>query len=132
VGELIVGIPDGDLRKDLGGKLAAIQPDVSFETVPRGIPIPSRQGRVVFIAQIPLSPRRPHIYEGYFYRRGAGGAAEHMNVYEVREQMLNTEERLRKLTLLRLEILQFLLMAREFRVSSRKVWEEGRRAMAAH
>jgi hypothetical protein len=111
--DLIVGVPPGDLRGELGDKLQHIQPEIEFDTVPRGIELPGNAQRVVFVASILLSPRRPHMYQGVFYRRGDGGKAEPMNVYEVREQMLNTEERLRKVTLLRLEILQLLLLAEE-------------------
>ena len=111
--DLILGIPPSDLRKELGDKLQLIQPEIQFDAVPRGIPVPSDSQRVVFVAYIPLSPRRPHMYDGVFWRRGSGGKAEKMNVYEVREQMLNTEERRRKVTLLRLELLQISTVAEE-------------------
>jgi hypothetical protein len=111
--DLIVGVPPGDLRKELGDRLQHIQPEIQFDTVPRGIELPGNAQRVVFVASILLSPRRPHMYQGVFYRRGDGGKAEWMSVYEVREQMLNTEERLRKVTLLRLEILQLMVLAEE-------------------
>ncbi|MHB8620858.1 MAG: hypothetical protein ACYDAG_15010 [Chloroflexota bacterium] len=46
--------------------------------------------------------------EGVFYRRSDAGSAVEMDIYEVRDQLLYTQERLRKLTLLRLKIAQFL------------------------
>ena len=41
---------------------------------------------------------------GIFYRRTGGGGAKPMSFYEVRDQMLLTEEHRRRLTLLRLEL----------------------------
>ena len=41
---------------------------------------------------------------GVFYRQGAGGTAERMTVGEVRDQMVYTEKRLRKLALLRMHL----------------------------
>jgi len=103
----IVGIPIGDHRKELADKLSAIQPGIHFEVTSTPIALPTDETRVVFVAHIPRSPFRPHMYEGMFLRRGPGGSAEMMTVYEVREQMLNTEERMRKATLLQLELKAF-------------------------
>lgn len=103
----IKGIPLGDdLRRLFGDKLNAVQPEVSWDAVPAAIPLPDIQARGVFVVHVPPSSRRPHMIgsEGRFYRRGDGGTAITMNVYEVRDQMLLTEERLRKVTMLRLEI----------------------------
>lgn len=44
---------------------------------------------------------------GAFYRRAAGGTSEPMKVGEVRDQMVHTEERRRKLALLRIHLPQF-------------------------
>ncbi len=113
----IVGIEDGDLRKEFDDKQKeSIHPHVYFETCPKLIDIPDVQGKGVFVVRIPPSPRRPHMVTieertvgkvNIFYRRGDGGTAIPMSYYEVRDQMMFTEERLRKVTLLRLEITQY-------------------------
>jgi len=103
----IVGIPLSDHRKELADKLTSIEPSLHFDTMSTPIPLPNNETRVVFVVHIPRSPFRPHMYEGTFLRRGSGGSAETMNIYEVREQMLNTEERMRKATLLQLELKTF-------------------------
>lgn len=106
----IVGIPLGaDLLKQFGDKLQGIQAEVHFEAVPRPLVLPTDESRGIFVVRIPESPRRPHmvVSEKIFYRRGDGGSAVGMDYYEVRDQMLLTEERLRKATLLRLELAQY-------------------------
>ena len=45
--------------------------------------------------------------ENIYYRRGEHGVAVPMNHWEVREQMINTEDRMKKVTLLRLELAQY-------------------------
>lgn len=107
--ERIIGIPlDRDLRKQFGDLVARIEPEVHFETIPKSIPVPSGGGKGVFVVEIPPSPLRPHTLEGVFYRRGSGGSAEIMNVQEVTEQIVFKEERIRRVTLLRLECQQLL------------------------
>lgn len=111
----IVGIPTGgDLRKEFGDKIADVQPDVFFDASPRPIPVPTRPGHGVFVVHIPPSMRRPHMVEpkGVFYRREGGGSARPMTVSEVRDQMVFSQERLRKLELLRLHVTRFERMAR--------------------
>lgn len=106
--ERIKGIlVQGDLRKEFGDKIALLQPDVYFDAAL--VRFPDEATRGIFIVHIPQSQRRPHMVSstGIYYRRGEGGQAVFMNHYEVREQMMNTEERLRKVTLLRLEIRQY-------------------------
>lgn len=107
--ERIVGIPLGDdLRKQFGDKLQAIQPEVHFDAAPRALPLPADATRGVFVVSVPLSPLRPHrAPDGIFYRRGDGGSAIAMSYYEVRDQMLITEERTRRAALLRLELRQY-------------------------
>jgi hypothetical protein len=101
----IVGIPlDGDLRKHVGDKLKAIDPPISFDF--SAIPLVANGTLGIVAVHVPPSLRRPHMYEGTFYGRTAGGTNSAMSVMEVREQMLNTAERLRKVTLLRLELIQ--------------------------
>jgi hypothetical protein len=106
----IVGIPLGDdLRSDFGRKTADIQPDLFFDASPKPILLPGSNDRGIFVVHIPASLRRPHMVTstGVFYRRGAGGTAERMTVGEVRDQMVYSEERLRKLALLRMQLSRF-------------------------
>lgn len=104
----ITGIPiGGDLRRDFGHKIEPIQPEIYFEAVPQVLPLPTNPSKGIFVVYIPQSQRRPHMVEGIYYRRGDGGTAIHMTHYEVREQMINTEDRLKKVTLFRLELAQY-------------------------
>ncbi len=108
--ERIVGIPlVSDMRKTFADKLLPVQRPVYFEASPKPIVLPTAPKLGIFVIYIPQSPLRPHMDEstGNFYRRGEGGKAEIMKFYEVREQMMFTEERLRKVTLFRLEIAQY-------------------------
>lgn len=108
--ERIVGIPlNGDLRKIFAEKISSLQRPVFFNASPKAILLPTDPQRGIFIVNIPQSPLRPHmdISTGCFYRRGEGGKADKMNFYEIHEQMMYTEERLRKVTLFRLEIAQY-------------------------
>lgn len=107
--ERIVGIPLGrDLLKEFGDKINVIQPEVYFEATPAPIRLPD-PAKCIFVVRVPTSPRRPHMVgtTGIFYRRGPNGAAVPMDYYEVRDQMLYTEERYRKVTLLRLMLAQY-------------------------
>jgi hypothetical protein len=106
----IVGIPvGGDLRKEFADKIRELRPEVHFETTPKPIVLPTDSRRGVFVVSIPLNPSRPHMVRstGVFYKRSDGGSAEQMDFYEVRDQMLFTEEHRRKLVLLRLEVLDY-------------------------
>lgn len=108
------GMPLGaDLRKQFGDKISDIQREVHFEAVPRPIVLPNDPTKGIFVVYIPSSARRPHmvVSDGVFYRRGAGGTSERMAFYEVREQMLYTEERLQKVTLFRLQLAQYRRLA---------------------
>lgn len=101
----VVGIPAaGDLLKEFGEKLKGIRLQPFFEATTRPISLPADACRALFAIHIPLSPRRPHEVDGTFYRRNEGGFNEPMDYHQVRDQMLLTEERLRKVSLLRLEI----------------------------
>jgi hypothetical protein len=105
----IIGIPlASDLLREFGQKIADLQPVPSFTASPRPITLPDDSDKGLFVVLINDSPLRPHMVRstGAFYTRGGGGTAEPMGYYEVREQMLYSEERLRKLTLFRLEIAQ--------------------------
>ncbi|MGZ6365140.1 MAG: AlbA family DNA-binding domain-containing protein [Ktedonobacteraceae bacterium] len=106
----IPGIPlETDLRKKFQEKIASLQRPVHFDVIPSPILLPTNSQRGVFVVSIPQSPLRPHVdpSTGVFYRRADGGNADHMDFYEVREQMMYTEERLRKVRLFRLEIAQY-------------------------
>ena len=110
----LVGIPlGGDLRKEFAEKISAIERPVYFEASPEPIVLPTDSMRGIFVVYIPQNPLRPHMDEstGNFYRRGEGGVAEIMKFYEVREQMMYTEERLRKLVLFRLKLAQYRKIA---------------------
>jgi len=106
----IVGIPlKGDLRKIFSEKISPLQRPIYFNASPKAIVLPTDSQRGIFIVLVPQSQLRPHIdlSSGCFYRRGEGGKADKMNFYEIHEQMMYTEERLRKVTLFRLEIAQY-------------------------
>lgn len=112
----VVGIPlTDDLGKHFGDKVQDILPEVAFEAIPRPISLPSDPRKGIFVVHVPASPRRPHMVasEHRFYRRGEGGTAEPMDFYEVREQMLYTEERLHKARLFRLQLAQYRRQAQE-------------------
>ena len=114
--ERIVGIPlKGDLRKIFSEKIATLQRPVYFTASPKAIALPTDSQRGVFVVYIPQSQLRPHmdVSTGCFYRRGEGGKADRMNFYEVREQMMYTEDRLRRVILLRLEIAQYQELIRK-------------------
>jgi hypothetical protein len=105
----IIGIPHtSDLRKGFGDKLELVQRDIYFDV--RAVNIPGDSTKCVLVVHVPTSPLRPHIdvREGKFYIRGEGGSAKAMDFFQVRDQMLYTEGRLRKVTLLRLELATFI------------------------
>src|SRR5713101_1250097 len=123
--ERIVGIPrSSEYVKEFGDKLSSIQrkvycvyPDRLIE-----IPEPDKSDRGIFVVHIPLSPLRPHIFNGAFYKRADTGSTESMNWHEVRDQMLYTEGRLQQVRLLRLKIAQ-IKMLREMKLASGFEWE---------
>ena len=91
----IPGIPIvGDLLKEFGDKIVAVQPEIYFEAVPQVLPLRIEPSKGIFVVKIPQSQRRPHMAlpEGVYYRRGENGTAVPMTHYEVREQMMNTED----------------------------------------
>ncbi len=110
----ITGIPiGGDMLKEFGDKIVAVQPDIYFEAVPQVLPLRKDSSKGVFVVHIPQSQRRPHMAtsEGVYYRRGENGTAVPMTHYEVRDQMMYTEDRMKKVTLLRLELAQYIEIA---------------------
>jgi hypothetical protein len=112
----IVGIPlGGDLGKEFADKVKMVRPPLAFVPGRAPIGLPHDPARGIFVVQVPLSPSRPHEFDGTFPRRTDGGSAEPMSAYEVRDQMLYTEDRLRKLRLLRLELLSHERLADQLR-----------------
>jgi len=89
--------------------MPGVAAEFRFEASPQSIAIPGSTIEGIFVVRIPLSSFRPHMVSetGAFFRRGDGGAAERMNYYEVRDQMLLTNERLQRLVLLRLELAMY-------------------------
>jgi hypothetical protein len=108
----IVGITVGeDHAKEFGEKIRHVQPEIHFESVPRPIPLEDDCTRGIFVVHVPLSPRRPHMVAdaGIFYARGDGGSSRPMTYFEIRDQMLLTEERLEQVRLFRLKIKQLMV-----------------------
>jgi hypothetical protein len=122
----IVGIPlEDDLRKVFSDKLSTVQRPIYFEASQKPLVLSADSTRGIFVVYIPQSLLRPHMDEstGNFYRRGEGGKADIMKFYEVREQMMYTEERLRKVTLFRLKLARYLKMAHEMEITTSPVTE---------
>ncbi len=114
----IRGIPkSSDYLKEFGNKISRIQRTVPCIYPDRLIDIPGKDIDGIFVVHVPLSPLRPHMIEGTFYKRVGTGSAEPMDWHEVRDQMLYTEGRLQKVRLLRLKIAQFKML-REMQVGS--------------
>ena len=107
----------GDLLREFGNKIESVQPEIYFEAVPQVLPLRTDPSRGVFVVKIPHSQRRPHMAlpEGVYYRRGDGGSAVPMTHYEVREQMMYTEDRKQKVNLLRMELAQYMEIALDVR-----------------
>jgi predicted HTH transcriptional regulator len=85
----MVGIPmRGDHRKEFGGKVEVAQPAIHFDSVPIPIPLEADGSHGIFVVQVPLSARRPHMIreQGAFYTRGDGGSTRAMDFYEIRDQ----------------------------------------------
>jgi Putative DNA-binding domain len=105
VDQRFVGIPkSSEYLKEFGDKISSIQRNVPCVYPDRLIDVPDNIIHGIFVVHIPLSPLRPHMIEGTFYKRAS---TESMDWYEVRDQMLYTEGRLQKVRLLRLKIAQF-------------------------
>jgi hypothetical protein len=92
-----------DLAKQFGDKINSINPTPYFDFSNPPIRIPSSD-RVLFVAEIPQSPDRPHMCENtFFYRTNNGN--EIMSYEQVREAFQRYDERRSKLNLLYLELL---------------------------
>lgn len=104
----IIGVPiTGEERHDFGQKMARIRVNVAFDA--KMLPLPG--GTCVVVIHIPESRLRPHMFEGKFYKRGDGGNVVTMDVYEVRDQMLFTQDRLAKVLLFRIRLVRFHRLA---------------------
>jgi len=120
----IVGIPkSSEYLKEFGDKISRIQRHVPCVSPDRLIDIPGNDTHGIFVVHIPLSPLRPHMIAGIFYKRVSTGSAEPMDWHEVRDQMLYIEGRLQKVRLLRLKIAQ-IKMLRERKLASGYEWEK--------
>ncbi len=121
--QLIAGIPKSpEYLKQFGDKIASIQRSVPCIYPDTLIDLPDKSECGILVVYVPLSPLRPHMLNGIFYRRANTGKAEQMNWHEVRDQMLYTEGRLQKVRLLRLKIAQFKML-REMQLKSGYEWE---------
>ena len=92
--------------KEFGDKISSIHRKIHCNYPNRLIDLSYNNERGIFIFHIPLSPLRPHMFNGTFYKRADTGSTEPMNWHEVRDQMLYTEGRLQQVRLLRLKIAQ--------------------------
>ncbi len=105
--ERMGGIPkSSEYVKEFGDKISSIHRKVHCNYPDRLIKLPHNDERGIFIVYIPLSPLRPHLFNGAFYKRADTGSTEPMDWHEVRDQMLYTEGRLQKVRLFRLKIAQ--------------------------
>lgn len=102
-----------DMRKEVSDQFQHIYPYLAFDATPRLIPVEHDPKKGVYVVQIPKSLRRPHMVErtGVFFRRGEGSNTP-MGWSEVREQMISTEERMRRVRLFRLHLATFRQIGR--------------------
>jgi hypothetical protein len=101
-----------DLRKEFGDLAQVIRRPIRFDCSPKAIAVDADGTRGVFVAQIPRSLIGPHEFEGKFWMRGDQGACRAMEFHEVRDHMLLSEDRQRKVTLLRLELRDMVLTSK--------------------
>ncbi len=121
--ERMGGIPkSSEYVKEFGDKISSIHRMVHCNYPNRLIDLPHNNERGIFIVHIPLSPLRPHMFNGAFYKRTDTGSTEPMNWHEVRDQMLYTEGRLQQVRLLRLKIAQIKKLI-EMKYASGVEWE---------
>ncbi len=119
----IVGIPkSSEFLKEFGDKIARIQRNLPCIYPDRLIDIPGKDTHGIFVVHVPLSPLRPHMIAGTFYKRVGTGSAEPMEWHEVRDQMLYTEGRLQKVRLLRLKVEQIKKL-RESKLAAGYQWD---------
>jgi len=120
--ERIVGIEAGqDWSSRVDRHAKEVRPQISFSFTRNPILLPKDESKCVFVVHIPPSPRRPHEFEGRFYRRNHGGSAEYMSALEVRDMSVYTEERFSKLTLLRIHLAQLKAVSEMMRMGDAAV-----------
>lgn len=100
-----VGIdPDGEVYGKFHAKIRA-EPEIGV-SYPHQIEIPDAP-KVLYVFEIPQSTRRPHLPtpadERVFWKR-VGSSCRQMTLEEVRQQMLNLEEKREKLALLLIDL----------------------------
>lgn len=100
----LVGIEPGDHRVLFGELIKEAEPGVAFDTTPKLLPVPLHPGRGVLVVRIPHSPLRPHCLRGVFHKRVHAGSVATMTRQEVLEAMLGTTDRLKRVALLRMEL----------------------------
>ena len=106
----IVGIAlNNEEGHDFGQMIDKIRPDVRF--VPKTILLPNGKG--LFVVHVPQSQRRPHMNQRdyKFHQRGDGGNAKPMEYQQVRDLMIDNEERQRKVDLFRVKLAHFYRLA---------------------
>lgn len=107
----IVGISlEHEPLKEFGDLIQCISPDIPFQASTSPIRLEQSKNRGVFVVQVYKSLTRPHMFDHKFWKRAEAGSTIPMDVTEIREQMLNTEERIRRLVILRHEIQQVQLV----------------------
>jgi len=115
--ERIVGVPsDKDFPKLLGDQLKAVEPNIRY---PSPHPIRHTDGTYVWVLHVPESKAGPHMFESKFPKRTTGGDSPPMDVYEVRDAMTTSAEKLARLRLLVLAFMEaastFVLMRTDAR-----------------
>ncbi len=104
-----------DLRKQFGDLLDKIDPNIrgfDAKTIPFNTDKP---GEGVWVVQLPVSPLRPHMLGGKFYKRMAAGKCEAMSTHEVREQIILSQETIRRIVLLEANVRRMQTLAEEMR-----------------
>lgn len=109
----IVGIPLGeDLAKHFAEKVQGIQRPINYNTIPSPIPVGDSGTRGLFLVEVPRSHIRPHMADGYFCRRSPGGHTVSMTYGEVSQQMIQSDERIAKLGVVRAQLTVLIQIAR--------------------
>ncbi len=109
----IVGIPLGeDLAKHFAEKVQGIQRPIDYRTSPSPIMVGDSGTRGIFLVEVSRSRLRPHMVDGYFCRRSPGGHTVSMTYGEVSQQMIQSDERITKLGVVRTQLNVLIQIAR--------------------
>lgn len=105
-GRNVVGVENVELPRDFGSKLRkGIEPSVEYRV---GTPLTVAPDRMVFVVEIPRSPRGPHAVffnnSWVFLKRTAGGTNDAMTYEEIRLAFQDTETKRSKLALVASEL----------------------------